>query len=103
MRIGIDCRKIADYGIGTYIRSLTHALADLPGDEEYVLFAPAERRHLLPGGERFRWVEESSSNYSVAELIALARHRVDLFHAPHYVVPVGRTPLVVTIPPAPLS
>ena len=97
MRIGIDCRKVADYGIGTYIRGLTHALAELPGEEEYLLFAPPEQRHLLPGSARFRWVEESSSNYSLTEVIALARHRVDLLHAPHYVVPVGRTPLVVTI------
>jgi hypothetical protein len=28
MRIGIDCRKIADYGIGTYIRGLLHALVE---------------------------------------------------------------------------
>jgi glycosyltransferase involved in cell wall biosynthesis len=97
VRIGIDCRKIADYGIGTYIRGLTHALADLPGDEEYVLFAPPERRHLLPPGARFRWIEETSPNYSLTEVLSLARHRVDLFHAPHYVVPLGSTPLVVTI------
>lgn len=97
MRVGIDCRKIADYGIGTYIRGLTHALAQMPGDEEYLLFAPPERRHLLPPGSRFRWIEETSANYSLTEVLSLARHKVDLFHAPHYVVPVGNTPLVVTI------
>ena len=39
MRIGIDCRKIGDFGIGTYIRGLLHALVDL-GGEEYVAFGP---------------------------------------------------------------
>jgi glycosyltransferase involved in cell wall biosynthesis len=97
MRIGIDCRKVADYGIGTYVRGLTHALAELPGGEHYVLFSPADRRHLLPRGGRFTWIEEQAPNYSFRELIALGRHRVDLFHAPHYVVPAGRATLAVTI------
>ena len=29
MRIGIDCRKIGDFGIGRYIRGVLHALVDL--------------------------------------------------------------------------
>ena len=101
MRIGIDCRKAADFGIGTYIRGLTHALADLPGDERYVLFARASSRHLLPSDERFEIVEEDSPHYSVRELFAVGRQirrkRLNLFHAPHYVVPVTDVATVVTI------
>ena len=32
MRIGIDCRKIADFGIGTYIHGLLHALVEIGGE-----------------------------------------------------------------------
>jgi glycosyltransferase involved in cell wall biosynthesis len=101
MRVGIDCRKVADFGIGTYIQGLTAALVELEGDEEYVFFAPGEHRHLLPEGPRVRWVDEDSPKYSLRELFALSRGieegKVDLFHAPHYVVPFTERPMVVTI------
>ena len=34
MRVGIDCRKIEDFGIGTYIRGLLHALVGNPASRE---------------------------------------------------------------------
>ena len=40
LRIGVDARKIADFGIGTYIRNLLRELVVL-GDQ-YVAFAPAD-------------------------------------------------------------
>lgn len=101
MLIGIDCRKAADFGIGTYIRGLVHGLSRIEGAERYLLFAPANVKSLLPIGERFDLMPSDSPNYSVQELFALARQikraRVDLFHAPHYVVPFTRCPFVVTI------
>ncbi|MEO8218406.1 MAG: glycosyltransferase family 1 protein [Acidobacteriota bacterium] len=101
VRIGIDCRKAADFGIGTYIRGLTHSLADLAGAERYVLFCKNADRELLPQGERFEFVDEASPNYSVRELFALGRqirrNALDLFHAPHYVLPFTETPAIVTI------
>src|SRR5215210_1416949 len=71
LRIGIDARKIADFGIGTYIRGLLGALIAL-GENEYVAFAPANAP--LPDG---------------------IEHIV--IHAPHYVIPFTRVPVVVTI------
>ena len=50
MRVGIDARKIADFGIGTYIRGLLRALADLKTGDEYVAFAP-NRINLPPNVE----------------------------------------------------
>jgi hypothetical protein len=38
----IDARKIADFGIGTYIRGLLHELAVVGGG--YVAFAPERSR-----------------------------------------------------------
>ena len=103
MRVGIDARKIADFGIGTYIRGLLRGLAELEaGDEletgdQYVAFAPAGT--VLPPGVEH--VAVDAPHYSVRELFAVGRAadraRLDVFHAPHYVVPFTRVPLVVTI------
>jgi glycosyltransferase involved in cell wall biosynthesis len=92
VRIGIDVRKLHDFGIGTYIRNLLRHLARLDRDTEYVLLARPEDFETLGGlGENFRSVSETSSNYSIAEQItipwALRREGVGLFHAPHYVLP----------------
>jgi glycosyltransferase involved in cell wall biosynthesis len=98
MRIGIDARKIADFGIGTYIRGLLHALVATGGDT-YVAFAPERVAHLLPAGVEHVFID--APHYSIRELIILGRAvdgaNVDLFHAPHYVVPFTHVPFVVTV------
>lgn len=103
MRIGIDVRKIDDTGIGRYIENLVEALLKAPGEEEYVLFLSpeaAERREYPE--DRVTKVIERSGKYSVEEHVTLplkaARTGLDLFHAPHYVLPLFmRTPSVVTV------
>jgi glycosyltransferase involved in cell wall biosynthesis len=97
MRIGIDARKIADFGIGTYIRGLLGGLAALDNDDEIVAFAPANAA--IPEG--IEHIVVDAPHYSARELITLGRAanraRLDVFHAPHYVVPFTHVPLVVTI------
>ena len=97
MRVGIDARKIADFGIGTYIRGLLGGLAALGTSDDYVAFAPADAP-IPPGVEH---VIVNAPHYSVRELLILGRAaeraHLDVFHAPHYVVPFTRVPLVVTI------
>ena len=97
MRVGIDARKIADFGIGTYIRGLLGGLIALDRGDELVAFAPAGAP--IPAGVEHIVVE--APHYSVRELLivggAASRARLDVFHAPHYVVPFTRVPLVVTI------
>ena len=92
MRIGIDARKISDFGIGTYIRGL---LREMPG--QYVAFAPSDAP--IPAGVEH--VAVDAPHYSVRELITVGRAAdragLDLFHAPHYVVPFTRVPVAVTI------
>jgi glycosyltransferase involved in cell wall biosynthesis len=99
MRIGIDARKIADFGIGTYIRGLLHALVTAEDGDTYVAFAPERLGHLLPAEVEHAAVD--APHYSIQELITLGRAvddaGLDLFHAPHYVVPFTRTPFVVTV------
>jgi glycosyltransferase involved in cell wall biosynthesis len=90
MRVGIDCRKIADFGIGTYIRGLLQAMAGV----DYVAFGP--RDIALPAGVEHVVVD--APKYSVRELFKVGRDtKIDLFHAPHYVVPFVKVPFVVTI------
>jgi len=103
VRVAIDARKLHDYGIGTYVRNLLRELARQDDDAEYVLICPpADVPELGALGSRFHPVADRSGNYSMREQfglpLTLARARVDLFHAPHYVVsPFIRQPFVVTI------
>jgi glycosyltransferase involved in cell wall biosynthesis len=92
VRIGIDARKLHDFGIGTYIRNLLRHLARLDAQTEFVVFCrPEDCDTLAAIGENFRPVPETSGNYSIAEQVriplALRREGVTLFHAPHYVLP----------------
>ena len=101
MRIGIDARKIGDFGIGTYIRGLLGGLLELSVDlgmgDEYVAFAPQDAP--IPDGVEHVIVD--APHYSLRELYVVGRAadraRLDVFHAPHYVVPITKVPVVVTI------
>jgi glycosyltransferase involved in cell wall biosynthesis len=103
VRIAIDGRKLHDFGIGTYVRNLVRELARLDHDDEYVVLCPdTDAEFIRALGPRFSVSVERAGNYSLREQfsvpLALRRARVDLFHAPHYVVsPLVRTPFVVTI------
>jgi len=103
VRIAIDARKLHDYGIGTYVRNLVHWLSKTEDRHTYVLLCRPDDVEALRGlGPRFEPLPERAGNYSVREQLSiplvLARARVDLFHAPHYVVsPLTRVPFVVTI------
>ena len=103
MRVGIDLRKLHDYGIGTYVRNLVTGLARQQDDAQYVLLCrPQDREFVASLGPRFHAAVERAGNYSAREQLtvplALRRARVDLFHAPHYVVsPLTSCPFVVTI------
>ena len=92
MRIAIDARKMRDYGIGTYVRNLLRYLARLDKTTEYVLFCRADDCTTIEeSGENFRAVPELARQYSIKEQLRipmdLRREGIDLFHAPHYVLP----------------
>ncbi len=102
MRIGMDARKDRDGGIGRYILNLMDGLTRAEGLSRLHAWlkpdSPLRRRHpprVYPHVER-------AGFYTIWEQISLGRkvRRVDLdvFHAPHYVVPFFlNVPLVVTI------
>ena len=92
MRIAIDARKLRDYGIGTYIRNLVRNLARIDRTTDYVLIVqPSDVEIAGALGDNFRTVPDWSGNYSIREQLSipldLRREKVDLFHAPHYVLP----------------
>jgi glycosyltransferase involved in cell wall biosynthesis len=103
VRIGIDARKLHDFGIGTYIRNILRELANIDQTTEYVLFSRPEDTAIASElGPNFRAVPTRAAHYSIGEQIsiplAVRRERLDLFHAPHYVLPaLTPTRSVVTI------
>ncbi|HEV7239978.1 MAG TPA: glycosyltransferase family 1 protein [Thermoanaerobaculia bacterium] len=96
MRIGIDCRKIADFGIGTYIRGLVRGLAEIGAPETFVLFVPRAIPELP-----FEQIVIDAPTYSLSELPvlgrAIVRARLDLFHSPDLMLPWTSCPTVVTL------
>ena len=104
-RIGIDARKIKDYGIGSYVRQLLEAIGRRPESERYrflVYVRDADRDALPALPAHFEVAAEEAPGYSLAELTGFAwrifRARLDLFHATHYVLPpLPKTRAVVTI------
>ncbi len=99
--IGIDIRKLGDYGIGTYIRNLLVELDKLGGEHKYLLFRkPDEKTDSLPLGMETR--VEKSRLYSPLEPFKLGRSArregIDLLHCPHYVTAFAPgCPMAVTI------
>jgi glycosyltransferase involved in cell wall biosynthesis len=105
-RIGIDARKLQDFGIGTYVRNLVRSLAQLPAGApslRYVLLVrPEDREQLADLPATFDLVVESAPVYSARELVTLSwqlwRQHLDLYHATHYVLPAAlASRVVVTI------
>ncbi len=92
VRIAIDARKLRDYGIGTYVRNLLRQLARQADGTDYVLLCHEQDCATAAElGPNFRAVVERAPAYSVREQVSvpldLRREQVDLFHAPHYVLP----------------
>ncbi len=92
LRIAIDARKLYDYGIGTYVRNVLKELARQDTTNEYVLICHPDHCGIAKDlGPNFHGVADRSRPYSAAEQITvpidLRRHKVDLFHEPHYVLP----------------
>lgn len=102
-RIAIDARKWRDYGIGTYVRNLVRHLARLDHETTYYLFCDRQDAATLRDlAGNFVPVVDDSAGYGFKEHVSiplkLRRLGIDLFHAPHYVLPLlCPTRSVVTI------
>lgn len=103
MRIALDLRRINNPGIGRYMRCLTEAMLGQDSEHEFLLLVPADAQESIsiPAGQAQR-ICCASKYYSFREQIELPRvlraHKVDLFHSPHFVLPLATPcPAVVTI------
>jgi glycosyltransferase involved in cell wall biosynthesis len=102
-RIAIDVRRIRDFGIGTYIRNLVHALGALDRDNHYVLVSLSADTPDLEGlppnfeiavypRQDTDWMDQFAFYFFLREIGA------DLVHLPLNVVPLLMPrPYVVTI------
>jgi len=104
-RIGIDARKLKDYGIGAYVRNLLEAIGRHRDSAAYhfrVYTKAADGADLPELPAHFEVVHDDSPGYSLAEMTRLPwrlrADRLDLFHATHYVLPpLWKIRAVVTI------
>jgi glycosyltransferase involved in cell wall biosynthesis len=88
IRVLLDARKARDFGIGRHVLGLLGALARRGEFELQAVVLPGDAE-LVPRG--VQPLVSEAGHYSVGELVALRNliraAKPDLFHAPHYVVP----------------
>jgi alpha-1,3-rhamnosyl/mannosyltransferase len=100
--IGLDARKLTDYGIGTYVGNLLKGFAAKPEVSLTVLARAGHEDRVAGLAPEAKVIPVSAREYSVAEHYrvpaVLWREKVDIIHVPHYVVPYAlRRPVVATI------
>jgi glycosyltransferase involved in cell wall biosynthesis len=98
LHIAIDARRIGDFGIGTYIRNLIHALAAIDKSNRYTLVSGSEEQRMLAGlPENFRIAPYARSDRSYLDHITFPMflHGLspDLVH-----IPLARVPLLMIRP-----
>jgi glycosyltransferase involved in cell wall biosynthesis len=98
LHIAIDARRIRDFGIGTYIRSLVHALSNIDHENRYTLISGAGDVRTLAGlPENFQAAVYSRRDNTGLDHIAfpLFLHGIapDLVH-----IPLNRIPLLLMRP-----
>jgi glycosyltransferase involved in cell wall biosynthesis len=98
LHIAIDARRIRDFGIGTYIRSLIHALSNIDSENRYTIVS-AERdvRTLVGLPENFQSAAFAGSDGTALDHVAfpmfLGSIAPDLVH-----IPLNRVPLFLMRP-----
>jgi len=103
LRIGIDMRMLRWPGIGRYTRSLVDELMRIDEDNEYILFLNEDDFDSYTiTNENFTKKSLRAKVFSIEEQYQLVfsawRERLDLFHSPHFAVPLlWRRNLVTTI------
>ena len=98
LRIVIDARRIRDFGIGTYIRSLVHALGGIDSENHYTLISLPEDARTLSGlPPNFETLVHRRPDSAYVEHVAFPLYlrslRPDLVH-----IPLNRVPLLMMKP-----
>jgi glycosyltransferase involved in cell wall biosynthesis len=98
LHIAIDARRVRDFGIGTYIRSLVHALGGIDRTNRYTLVSgPNEARTLAGLPENFSTAVYARNDHSYLDHFAfpwfLRGLHPDLVH-----IPLNRVPMLMIRP-----
>jgi glycosyltransferase involved in cell wall biosynthesis len=101
MKIAFDLRRIGNPGIGRYMKCLTESIIAQAPEHEYLLILPPNGESLVNAPKAAK-ICPRLKYYSVREQIELprilSRHKIDLLHAPHFLLPLVRQcPSVATI------
>lgn len=101
MKIAFDLRRIGNPGIGRYMKCLVESIAAQAPEHEYLLILPPDSEHLVdaPNAQKLC---TGLKYYSFQEQFVLprilSRHKVDLLHGTHFLLPLVRPcPAVATI------
>src|SRR5437667_9866591 len=103
MKIAFDLRRIENPGIGRYMKCLVEEILGRETEHDYLLIlAPKAGDAIRSNSKRVQRVHARSHYYSLKEQIEIPRllreNKVDLLHAPHFLLPLSRPcPAVVTI------
>jgi glycosyltransferase involved in cell wall biosynthesis len=92
INIAVDCRKIRDGGIGTYLDNLLECWSKGDSDAQFILFHYPQHRDCFGYmNDSTRFVEHDYKKYSIKELYSfkkpLIENKADLFFTPHYTLP----------------
>ena len=98
IHVVIDARRVQDFGIGTYIRSLVHALSAIDHSNQYTLVSAAADVRTLAGlPANFKCVVYNRTDNEYLDHLAfplfLKRLSPDLVH-----IPLNRVPLLMIRP-----
>src|SRR5205085_6859615 len=104
VKVAIDTRRVNDFGVGTYIRNIVHALAQLDRDDQFFLLGHSdpfrEFQDLPPNFQQVAFPHDEHSPRSLTEFDRMVRRLgCDLVHVPHlFWYPRGTgCPYVVTV------
>ncbi len=103
MKIALDVRRVRDFGVGTYIRNLLHALGQIGSAHDYALISrPDDKAQFQDLPDNFRAIPYSRRDSSRLDHFTLPRllHslRADLTHIPFHRVPlIMPKPYIVTV------
>ena len=91
--IGIDARKYFDFGIGTYIQNLIVGLSAIRTNHSFAVYVSHDDAPGITLPDSWKKIGVGYGKYSIGEIVALGRQAkregIDLFHSPHYTLPVG--------------
>src|SRR5258708_20326 len=95
MKIAFDLRRIKNPGIGRYMKCLVEAILTQEPQGEYLLILPPGEEGLVQtGSTNAKIITPKLEYYSIREQIQLPRilrkHKIDLLHAPHFMLPLVR-------------